>query len=270
MPELPEVETTRRGLLPHLLGRQVTGLTLRHDRLRWPIPPKLQELLVGDRLEALDRRAKYLLFRFERGTLLMHLGMSGSLRLVAPGLAPGTHDHVDIGFGDKVLRLNDPRRFGAVLWAGIEAENHPLLKDLGWEPFDPSLTGQRLHHRTLKSRRAVKNLLLDQKVIVGVGNIYACEALFRAGLHPARAADSLSEQDCERLVGEVRAVLEEALRAGGTTLKDFTGADGRPGYFARELDVYGRSGEPCRKCAAAIEVMRLGGRSTYFCPLCQG
>ncbi|RME38730.1 MAG: bifunctional DNA-formamidopyrimidine glycosylase/DNA-(apurinic or apyrimidinic site) lyase [Deltaproteobacteria bacterium] len=269
MPELPEVETTRLGLRPHLLGRRVEGLTVRQDRLRWPVPPGLNKLLVGARLADVTRRAKYLLFRFDRGTLLVHLGMSGSLRLVDPNVRPGRHDHIDIDFSSRILRLNDPRRFGAVVWAGADPEGHPLLKDLGVEPLGSGLTGAWLHRRVTKSRRAVKNLVMDQKIIVGVGNIYACEALFRAGLHPGRPAGELTRRDCHSLVEAIRAVLEAAITAGGTTLKDFTDADGRPGYFARELAVYGRAGEPCPVCSRPIEITRLGNRSTYFCAACQ-
>ncbi|RMF46601.1 MAG: bifunctional DNA-formamidopyrimidine glycosylase/DNA-(apurinic or apyrimidinic site) lyase [Deltaproteobacteria bacterium] len=269
MPELPEVETTRRGLEPHLAGRRVTGVTVRNGSLRWPVEPDLVERLVGARLKGIGRRAKYLLFNFNSGTLLVHLGMSGSLRLVDSSVAVGRHDHVDIVFHQTILRLNDPRRFGAVLWAGRNARQHPLLANLGVEPLGSDFTGHWLYKQAGRTSRPVKHLIMDQKILVGVGNIYACEALFRAGLHPERRASDLDMDECRRLVAAVKAVLEEALDAGGTTLKDFTRADGRPGYFSQSLAVYGRAGQPCTSCYQPVAVTRMSNRSTFFCPRCQ-
>ncbi|GAB4164013.1 MAG: bifunctional DNA-formamidopyrimidine glycosylase/DNA-(apurinic or apyrimidinic site) lyase [Geothermobacteraceae bacterium] len=269
MPELPEVETTRRGLEPHLAGRRVTGVTVRNGSLRWPVEPDLDERLVGTWLKGIGRRAKYLLFHFDSGTLLVHLGMSGSLRLVDSSVAAGRHDHVDIVFHRTILRMNDPRRFGAVLWAGRSAGQHPLLAHLGAEPLGSDFTGRWLHKQAGRTRRPVKHLIMDQKILVGVGNIYACEALFRAGIHPERRASDLAANECRRLVDAVQTVLEEAIEAGGTTLKDFTRADGRPGYFSQRLAVYGRAGQPCMTCLQPVAVTRMSNRSTFFCPCCQ-
>ena len=271
MPELPEVETTRAGLAPQLVGARVAHVEVRERRLRWPVPEGLGQYLVGARLEALDRRAKYLLFRFDRGTLIGHLGMSGSMRLVAPEAAWLVHDHLAVGFeGGRVLRLNDPRRFGSLHWTSREAvAEHFLIAHLGPEPLGDAFDGAHLHGWARGRRAPVKAFLMDARIVVGVGNIYANEALFRAGIHPRRAAGRIARPRYDALAAAVRAVLAEALAMGGTTLRDFVGSDGRPGYFRQSLDVYGRGGEPCRRCAARLREIRLGQRTTVYCPACQ-
>jgi formamidopyrimidine-DNA glycosylase len=271
MPELPEVETTRAGLAPHLEGRCVVRVEVRDPRLRWPVPAGLAQYLVGARLERLQRRAKYLLFRFDRGTLIGHLGMSGSMRLVPADAPPRTHDHVVLAFeGRGELRLNDPRRFGSLHWATPEAlPDHFLLAHLGPEPLGDAFDGAHLHGLARGRRAPVKAFLMDARVVVGVGNIYANEALFRAGIHPLRAAGRIGRGRYDRLAASVRAVLAEAVAMGGTTLRDFTASDGRPGYFRQSLDVYGRGGERCQRCEAVLREIRLGQRTTVYCPRCQ-
>jgi len=270
MPELPEVETTRRGLEPLLTGRRIEAVTLRTAKLRWPLEPELGAAVCGQRVVAVKRRAKYLLLELEGDTLLLHLGMSGSLRVVPAGLAAGKHDHIDLRFDDgMLLRFQDPRKFGALLRLTGPAENHPLLRDLGPEPLAAEFDGEHLYAVSRQRRLAVKPFIMDQKVVVGVGNIYANEALFRAGIRPDRAAGSLGRQPYRRLAEQIRLVLGAAIRAGGTTLQDFAQADGRPGYFRQELQVYGRGGEPCLVCGRTLAVSRLGQRSTFFCRHCQ-
>lgn len=270
MPELPEVETTRRGLAPHLVGKELAGAVVRDPRLRWPVPANLSERLVGRRVEALTRRGKYLLMDVGAGTVLVHLGMSGSLQLVPSGTPPKKHDHVDLLVaGGRAVRLNDPRRFGAVLWIIGEPEDHPLLAHLGPEPLGPAFDGEYLHRRGAGRRTPVKALLMDSRVVVGVGNIYANEALFRAGIDPRRVAGRISRKRYDLLAAAVRGVLEEAVRQGGTTLRDFVAGDGRPGYFQQRLQVYGRGGRPCARCATELREVRLGQRSTVYCSRCQ-
>lgn len=270
MPELPEVETTRSGLAPHLEGRRVRAVLVRESRLRWPVPDDLSQSLTGARLERLTRRAKYLLFSFERGALLAHLGMSGSLRLVAPQVPWLTHDHVEIDFeGAPRLRLNDPRRFGSLHWIEGDPGAHFLLAGLGPEPLESGFDGAWLHARSRGRRVPVKSFIMDAKVVVGVGNIYAAEALYRAGIRPSRAAGRISLARYEALADAIRAVLGEAVAMGGTTLRDFVGSDGRPGYFRQSLDAYGRGGEPCRRCGTELRASRLGQRATVYCPACQ-
>ena len=268
MPELPEVETTRRGIEPHLLGQRIRGAIVRQPRLRWPVPD-LARLLTGHRVRAVERRAKYLLVRFDHGTLIIHLGMSGSLRVLSADSAPRPHDHVDLLFGRRCLRLHDPRRFGALLWAEGDPLAHPRLRDLGPEPLSAAFNGTYLHAVACRRRVAIKSLLMDGKVVVGVGNIYATEALFRAGIHPQRSSHRISRARLERLVEEVKAVLRYAIGRGGTTLRDFLNESGEPGYFAQELFVYGRAGEPCRICGTAIRSRRIGQRASAYCPHCQ-
>ncbi len=270
MPELPEVETTRRGLKDHLANRKLRGWTVRNPALRWPV--EIPDLLAGESLLALNRRGKYLLFEFEPGLLLLHLGMSGSLRLVGQGsvAAPNVHDHVDLAFGDWTLRLNDPRRFGCVLWQPKGAGPHRLLANLGVEPLGDGLTARYLKDRAAGRRTAVKNFIMDGRILVGVGNIYAAEALFLAGVRPGVAAGRLSLRACAALAGGIKQVLAQAIEAGGTTLRNFVGSDGRPGYFAQQLNVYGRGGKPCRRCGNVLKARRIGGRSTVYCPHCQG
>jgi formamidopyrimidine-DNA glycosylase len=275
MPELPEVEVTRRALAPHVEGRAVRRVLVRERRLRWPVPAGLARSLGGATVLALDRRGKYLLWRFAHGTLISHLGMSGSWRVhLARVPPPGAHDHVDIVMedGDRVLRLTDPRRFGALLWHPQRAgpvERHPSLARLGIEPFDPAFDGALLHAAARGRNVAIKQLLLAGAAVVGVGNIYASESLFRAGIHPRMPAHRLSRPRAERLAAAVRAVLAEAIELGGSTLRDFVGADGAEGYFMLDAQVYDRAGQPCRHCGAPIRRIVQGQRATYFCPRCQ-
>lgn len=269
MPELPEVETTRRGLAPHLLGRTVVGLDVRQPRLRWPLPDELRENLRGQRILDVERRAKYLLVHTEPGSALLHLGMSGSLRVLPASTPVGAHDHVDWRLDSgQVLRFTDPRRFGSQLWQP-RGQTHPLLAGLGPEPLSDDFDGDLLWARSRGRKAAVKLLLMDQAVVVGVGNIYASEALFAAGIHPRRAAGSVSRERYARLADEVKRILAYAIRRGGTTLRDFISPDGLPGYFEQELFAYGREGEPCRVCGTPIRAIVLGQRSTFFCPRCQ-
>jgi formamidopyrimidine-DNA glycosylase len=269
MPELPEVETTRRGIAPHIEGKTVRKVVVRQRRLRWPIYGGLEKLLPGQRVRGVERRAKYLLLRLEQGTLIIHLGMSGSLRLVPSGSEAGPHDHFDLVFPGKALRLRDPRRFGAILWTRQPPEQHPLLRRLGPEPLAEDFNGDLLYRRSRGRRVAVKNLLMDGKVVVGVGNIYANESLFLAGIHPNRTCHRISRERYRRLATMVKQVLKEAIRQGGTTLRDFQQGDGQPGYFAQQLLVYGKEGEPCPGCGRPIKQARIGQRSSFFCPHCQ-
>jgi formamidopyrimidine-DNA glycosylase len=269
MPELPEVETTRRGLAPLVTAHRIARLTVRERRLRWPIAKGLNGKLAGREVVALNRRGKYLLFELDRGCLLIHLGMSGSLRYLPEAVPVRTHDHFDIVLdGGALLRYNDPRRFGSLHYT-TAPENHPLLRDLGPEPFADAFTGDYLWRLCRGRRTAIKTLIMNAHVVVGIGNIYANEALFRAGIHPARPAARVSRPRLDCLCGEIRAVLEDALRAGGTTLRDFVGGDGKPGYFRQSLAVYERDGQPCRNCGALILRRVLGQRASYYCPRCQ-
>lgn len=270
MPELPEVETTRRGISAHICGHTVTAAVVREHRLRWPVPRELNALLHGQRLGAVSRRAKYLLLHFPNGTLILHLGMSGSLRVLAVTTPPEKHDHLDLVFDDgRCLRLRDPRRFGAVLWTREDPARHPLLARLGPEPLSAAFDGARLHRCATGRKRAIKALLMDSQVVVGVGNIYANEALFMAGVHPARAAGRVSRARCDHLADAIKTVLSAAIRAGGTTLRDFTTTDGTPGHFRTALQVYGREAQACPQCAQPIRRIRLAQRSTFYCPHCQ-
>ncbi|WP_049623869.1 bifunctional DNA-formamidopyrimidine glycosylase/DNA-(apurinic or apyrimidinic site) lyase [Frateuria defendens] len=274
MPELPEVETTRRGIAPHLVGRRITAVTLRRADLRWPIPPEITTLLPGQRIEAVERRAKYLLLHTAAGSALLHLGMTGVLRVLPADAPPGPHDHVDIaleaapGQPARVLRFTDPRRFGCLLWQPPGA-THDLLAALGPEPLTEAFDGAMLWHLSRGRRAAVKLFLMDNAVVVGVGNIYASEALHAAGIDPRRPAGKVSRERYDRLAAEVKRILAWAIERGGTTLRDFLNPDGAPGYFFRELMVYGREGEPCKTCGTPIRQTVLGQRSTYWCPRCQ-
>jgi len=292
MPELPEVEVTRMGIAPALVGRAVTGVSLRAPALRYPLPATLSRQLEGRTLAGIARRGKYLLLDFGSGTVLLHLGMSGTLRLLPPRTPAGRHDHVDILFGDPastgpsqggnapglrargaiMLRLNDPRRFGALLWLegnGDACRAHPLLAGLGLEPLARGFTATALRQRLAGRTAAIKLAIMDARIVVGVGNIYASEALFRAGIDPRTPAGKVSLPRLERLVAAIKETLRRAIRAGGSTLRDFFGCDGDPGHFQLEHRVYGREGEPCRKCGTAIKKITQGQRSTCFCPKCQ-
>jgi len=270
VPELPEVETTRRGLEPHVVGRRIRDVVVRNPNLRWPVTRDLAGRLRGQRVQGIRRRGKYLLFDCRHGHLLVHLGMSGRLTLVPAELPARKHDHVDVCLeGSRSLRLTDPRRFGAVLWIPTPAEDHALLRSLGLEPFARGFTGKALHAAAHGRRLAVKLFLMNSRIVTGVGNIYANEALFRAGVHPLRPAGSLSAARWDRVARAVRATLERAVEKGGTTLRDFASVDGAPGYFLAECAVYGREGKPCRTCGASIKAIRQGQRSTFYCPRCQ-
>ncbi len=270
MPELPEVETTRRGIAPHLLHQRIDELRVRQPRLRWPIPQQLPARLAGQTVTAVTRRGKYLLLRLTRGTLILHLGMSGSLRVLRADTPAGKHDHVDLLFGNGAcLRLHDPRRFGAVLWSDDDAAQHPLLAGLGLEPLQDSFDGDYLHRIAQTRRTPIKSLIMDSKVVVGIGNIYASEALFIAGIHPRRPCNRISRERLQRLAEGIQRVLREAIAQGGTTLRDFSREDGRPGYFAQSLNVYGRYQQPCPACGRAILQQRIGQRSSFYCGHCQ-
>jgi formamidopyrimidine-DNA glycosylase len=276
LPELPEVEITKQGLNP-LLGAKVRQVNIHFPTLRWPIPPTLKTLLPHSHLSGLARRAKYILAEFSHeqtvlGYLLLHLGMSGRLCLLA-GMEPrGKHDHVEWLFEDgRVLRLRDPRRFGAVLWidAKHQLEQHPLLQALGPEPLLASFDADYLYRSTRGKSAAIKLVIMDSHIVVGVGNIYASESLFRAGIHPSKPAGKLSKAMCRRLVDEIKATLTEAIQAGGSSLRDFFGADGNPGYFQQHYYVYGRTGLPCERCGHPIRQIKQGQRSTFYCTRCQ-
>ncbi|MEO6967931.1 MAG: bifunctional DNA-formamidopyrimidine glycosylase/DNA-(apurinic or apyrimidinic site) lyase [Rhodanobacteraceae bacterium] len=270
MPELPEVETTRRGITPHLQGRIVTRVILRRRDLRWPIPRAIREVLPGQRIDAIERRAKYLLLHTQAGSALLHLGMSGSLRVIDAGKTPlRAHDHYDLVMDSgHALRFNDPRRFGCLLWQK-PGDIHPLLRGLGPEPLTLEFDGDGLWEKSRGRSATVKTFLMDQSIVVGVGNIYASEALFAASIHPKRAAGSVSRARYVRLAEEIRRVLLHAITRGGTTLRDFLAPDGAPGYFEQELFVYGRAGEPCKVCGTPIRAAVIGQRMTYWCRKCQ-
>lgn len=270
MPELPEVETTRRGIEPLIIHKNISAVTIRNAGLRWPVPELLPDILPGQHVLAVERRSKYLLLRLERGTLLIHLGMSGHLRLIDGGAERRKHDHVELIFDDgTVLCYNDPRRFGSMLWTADDPLQHERLRGLGPEPLSDAFTAAYLYGRSRNRCVAVKPFLMDAKVVVGVGNIYANEALFRAGIAPQKLTGKVGRKEFSRLVGAVQDILRLAIDAGGTTIRDFADTDGRPGYFRQELCVYGRSGMPCVNCREPIRRIRLGQRSTYFCPKCQ-
>lgn len=270
MPELPEVETTRRGIEPHVTGQRIQHVIIRQPRLRWPVAGEISSLLPGHGIDGVRRRGKYLLFDTEAGTMLVHLGMSGSLRILTEPVAARPHDHVDFCLGnDLVLRFNDPRRFGSILWAGLTPQTHPLLESMGPEPLSSSFNGSYLYDRSRGRKVPVKHFLMDSSVVPGVGNIYANEALHSAGIHPLRAAGRVSLTRYGELVTAVQEVLRNAIAMGGTTLRDFVGSDGRPGYFRQSLNVYGRAGEPCRGCGRLLRDIRSGQRSTVYCANCQ-
>ena len=270
MPELPEVETVRRGIAPHLIGQTVIRVTVRQPRLRWPVPDQLAAELPGQTIRRVDRRAKYLLLRTDAGTAIFHLGMTGRLRILPADTPLSKHDHVDVILaGGQCLRFNDSRRFGAVLWTREPPERHELLHTLGPEPFDEAFSGVYLHGRAQGRIPAIKTFVMDNRVVVGVGNIYANESLFAAGIHPLRPAGQVALAEHERLAAAIREVLSEAIRQGGTTLRDFVGGEGEPGYFQQYLHVYGRGALPCVVCREPIQRCRIGQRATYFCSRCQ-
>lgn len=270
MPELPEVETTRRGIEPLVAKKVVEQVLIHNASLRWPIPSELVDVLPGQKAGSVGRRSKYLLFSFDRGTLIVHLGMTGHLRLDLHRSERRKHDHFEIVFTDgTVLRYNDSRRFGAILWTEDDPLQHIRLASLGPEPFSPEFNAAYLYRLSRGRKVAVKPFLMDAHVVVGVGNIYASEALFRAGIAPVRPAGKVSKTAYERLIQSVREILEAAIAAGGTTIRDFSDSQGRPGYFQQELRVYGRAGQACTSCGTLIRHIKLGQRSTYTCPVCQ-
>ncbi len=270
MPELPEVETVKNGLEPLICNCRIEQVICRIDRLRLPLDPHLSQRLRGRLIKSISRRAKYLLIHLDQGTLLIHLGMSGVLRFVATQEQPQKHDHVDILFNNNsCLRFNDPRRFGLLLYLETDPFEHRLLKNLGPEPLAKNLATNYLFQASRKRRLAIKSFIMDQKILVGVGNIYASEALFAAGIDPRRPAQSLTSKECCQLLHAIQTILAKAIAAGGTTLKDFRQSDGKPGYFKQELQVYGRTDRKCHKCNAVIQQFLLGQRTTYFCPGCQ-
>lgn len=269
MPELPEVEVSRQGISPYLCGNNITKIVVRDARLRWPIPETIHQL-EGHIIQKVTRRGKYLLFETAIGTSILHLGMSGSLRIMDIGEVVNKHDHLDIELSNgKLLRLNDPRRFGAFLWTQAPWAEHKLLAKLGPEPLSDDFDGQLLFERSRKRSLAIKNFIMNAQVVVGVGNIYANEALFRAGILPTTATNKVSKKSYLKLAKEIKIVLAEAIKQGGTTLKDFTSSNGKPGYFAQQLHVYGREGEACSACENKIEQIKIGNRATYFCSRCQ-
>jgi formamidopyrimidine-DNA glycosylase len=270
MPELPEVETARRGIEPHLVGKRIVQIVVREPRLRWPVTTSLVQGMQGQTIRAVERRAKYILLRTDAGTAILHLGMSGSLRVLPSKTAPQKWDHVDILLADgQCLRLRDPRRFGALLWTTDDPARHKLLRDLGPEPFDRRFDGNYLFGVTRRRTVAVRDFLLNGRIVAGVGNIYANEALFLSGIRPTRRTGRLTRAECAQLATQIRKTLTRAIRAGGTTLRDFQNADGLPGYFQQTLRVYGRSGAPCPSCGSRIRAVKQGQRSAFFCPKCQ-
>lgn len=269
MPELPEVETTLRGIEPHTQGQRISRVVVRDPRLRWPVPDDIRKA-EGQRVTGLRRRAKYLLIDLEQGGLIIHLGMSGSLRVLSEPRTAEKHDHFDIELeSGTCLRFNDPRRFGAFLWSDDSPDSHELLGKLGPEPLSDDFSAEYLYHRSRKRRVAVKNFIMNGQVVVGVGNIYASEALFMAGIHPQRAAGKIAAERYASLVDSIRDVLSRAIRQGGTTLRDFVNSNGAPGYFAQELLVYDRAGSDCFQCGATVRQKVIGQRSSYYCPSCQ-
>ncbi|MGK2951840.1 MAG: bifunctional DNA-formamidopyrimidine glycosylase/DNA-(apurinic or apyrimidinic site) lyase [Thiobacillus sp.] len=269
MPELPEVETTRLGLLPRLRGRTLKRIVVRNPRLRWPVPDDLEARLAGLKLNELGRRGKYLLFDFGATTQIVHLGMSGSLRFAEPGEAAALHDHIDWLFDDgTTLRLRDPRRFGAVLWSD-DVARHPLLAHLGPEPLTPAFDAAYLYTQCQRRSAAIKQVIMDAQVVVGVGNIYASESLFHAGIRPARSARRLSRPACARLAAAIKQVLAAAIAAGGSSLRDYVQSSGELGYFQLQTRVYDREGLPCKSCDTPIRRIVQGQRASFYCPRCQ-
>ncbi len=270
MPELPEVETSRRGIEPHLLNKTITDVIIRQHQLRWPIPKNLPALATGQKIRQVCRRAKYIYLTLDNGYIIIHLGMSGSLRICNKKTTPEKHDHIDICISNgKILRLRDPRKFGCVLWTADDIKKHKLIKSLGPEPLGESFDAKYLHNRAKKRSCSIKSFIMNSKIVVGVGNIYASESLFKAGINPKRKAGSVSFVRFEKLVAAIKTTLLESIEQGGTTLKDFTSEDGQPGYFAQKLLVYGRAGEACTNCGKPVKQFTQQARSTFYCTHCQ-
>lgn len=273
MPELPEVETTRRGIEPACRGQTITAVTVRQRSLRWPVTEGVEAQLTGTTIQQVERRAKYLLLKTERGTLMIHLGMTGSLRVLEEPPPPGKHDHIDLQLSNGILlRFRDPRRFGAFLWTSEPIDQHPLLNALGIEPVGETTIeaiSDHLYQNSRGRKTAIKSFIMDQKVITGVGNIYACESLFLSGIHPKRGAGRISQQRYQQLASTIQSTLNKSIQQGGTTLQDFRNSEGRPGYFQQQLLVYGHEGEPCQSCSTPIKRITQSQRSTWYCPHCQ-
>ena len=269
MPELPEVETSRRGIEPHITGNKISRVIVRNRRMRWPVSRSVDKNLLGATVVSVDRRAKYLLINVGRGAAILHLGMSGSVYIVDNDTPAGVHDHIDVEFeSGKTLRFRDPRRFGSLHWS-TDPFNHKLLKTLGPEPLGDTFDGDYLWRRSRGRRVSIKQFIMNAHIVVGVGNIYASEALYLAGIHPARAAGRVAKHRYQALSNSIRSVLADAIKAGGTTLRDFYGGDGEAGYFQQQLEAYGREDEPCRRCDTPITAIVQGQRSTYYCKRCQ-
>jgi formamidopyrimidine-DNA glycosylase len=270
VPELPEVETTRRGIEPYLKDQIIKTVTIRNAHLRWPIPKVIEQKLLGKKIHSVKRRAKYLLIKTTAGTLILHLGMSGSLRISTQKTAFRKHDHFALTLSNnKDMRLHDPRRFGAVLWTNDDALQHPLLISLGPEPLEEAFNSDYLYRINQNRKVSIKQHIMNSKIVVGVSNIYASESLFLAGIHPKRAAGKISAPRIEKLVESIKSVLTDSILQGGTTLRDFVRENGEPGYFSQRLNVYGKAGDPCPHCGKTIKQIVLGQRSTYYCPKCQ-
>ena len=270
MPELPEVETTLRGIEPHILNKEITSISVRNPSLRWPVPVNsLKDNLVSNSFLSIRRRGKYLILESLKGFVLIHLGMSGCLRIFDNNSAPEKHDHIDVCFDDNsILRYTDPRRFGSFLWTE-EPESHVLINKLGPEPLGNEFSGTHLFKKSRKKKMPVKNFIMDSQVVVGVGNIYASEALFLAGIRPKKNAGKVSYDQYESLASEIRNLLNKSIEKGGTTLRDFVGGDNKPGYFKQQLNVYGRSGEECKVCRSILKNLKIGQRGSVYCPKCQ-
>ena len=270
MPELPEVETSRRGIRPYLVDQQIEDIIIRQPKLRWPIPADIKRCIPGQVIRTVERRGKYLIISTDVGHMILHLGMSGNLRIVPTDTLAEKHDHVDLLMTSELsLRFTDPRRFGCLLWTTEDPYGHPLLEKLGPEPLSKAFNLDYLYPLAKKSQRPIKTLIMDSHVVVGVGNIYASESLFMSGIHPKRIASKVSAERLEILIESIKTILKKAIKVGGTTLKDFRKSDGKPGYFKQQLQVYGRNDLPCSHCETPIKQIQLGQRSTYYCPQCQ-
>jgi formamidopyrimidine-DNA glycosylase len=270
MPELPEVETTLRVICPHIKLQPIVKVIVRQPRLRWPVLANIPQILTGKMITDVERRAKYLLLRTDAGTIIIHLGMSGHLRILTKEEPPKKHDHIDVVFHPHtILRFNDPRRFGAFLWVTGNPDDHALLKNLGVEPLTKNFSGKYLLSQAQGRKVPIKSFLMDNKIVTGIGNIYAAEALFAAGIYPKASAQSLSLEQWDRLAKSIKRILQQAIKRGGTTLKDFVNSDGKPGYFSNQLQVYGRAGLPCIICHTPLQPIQIGQRSTVYCKRCQ-
>lgn len=270
MPELPEVETTRKGIAPYVVGETIEDIIIRERKLRWPIPASFKRTFKHQLIHKLRRRAKYLLFYTDKACILLHLGMSGSLRIVDNNTPHEKHDHVDLIFSSgRILRFRDPRKFGSLLFTKDDPLTHKLISHLGPEPLNDEFDTEYLYTRSRKRTQVIKTLIMDSRIVVGVGNIYANEALFKAGINPKQKAGRVSKARYEKLVNAIKTVLSSAIEKGGTTLRDFINGEGKPGYFRNELQVYDRAGEPCVKCKSPIKLIKLGQRSSFYCSHCQ-